>query len=239
MSRMRRGSSGARSTHLVTDGDVALLRALAHQRSLVAASRDVGVSRDRAVYRIARLARAFGGPVVRATRGGAGHGTTTLTPLGDRIVRSGFDSVELLDARPRRPNTAPNLLRGVYRRARYPEVRVGRSLRLRVAFPGRDGETVGVVLDPEAVVVARRRFPSSARNVLEGTIERVPRDGAGGEVTLVVRCRAVRLRVAVTEETVRLLRLRPGGRVVLYVKATALRPVAAVGRGTTRGSLRS
>ncbi len=225
MSRMRRGSSGARSAHLVTDGDVALLRALARERSLVAASRDVGVSRDRAVYRIARLARAFGGPVVRATRGGAGHGGTTLTPLGDRIVRGGFDSVELLDARPRRPSPAPNLLRGVYRRAPYPEVRVGRALRLRVAFPARDGEVVGLLLDPEAVVVARRRFASSARNVLDGRIAGVRRNGAAGEVTLVVRSGAVRLRVAVTEETVRLLRLRPGGRVVLYVKATALRRV--------------
>ena len=239
MTEMPRGTTRPPRSHLVTDGDVALLRALARDGSLVAASRSVGVSRDRAVYRIARLARAFGGSVVRASRGGTGHGRSALTPLGDRIVRGGFDSVELLDARPRVPVASPNLLRGIYRRAPHPEVRIGRSLRLRVVFPGRDGETVGVVLDPEAIVVALRRFPSSARNVLEGTIVTVHRDGAGGEATLVVRCAGVRLKVAVTEETVRLLRLRPGGRVVLYVKATALRPVAAVGRAPTRGFLRS
>jgi len=230
---------GRRRAHLVTDGDVALLRAVVRRRSLVGASREVGVSRDRAVYRIARLARAFGGPVVRATRGGTSHGGTELTALGDRIVRGGFDSVELLDTRPRLPSTPRNVLRGVYRADPEPEVRVGRTLRLRVAFAARDGETVGLVLDPEAVVVARRRFPSSARNVLEGRLLGLRRDRAGSAVTLSVRSGGVPIRVAVTEATVRLLRLRPGTRVVLYLKATALRPVAAPSAGTTRGSLRS
>jgi molybdate transport system regulatory protein len=216
-------------TNLVTNTDVALLRALGRERSLVGASRRVGITRDRAVYRIARLARAFGGPVVESVRGGAGHGGTVLTALGDRIVRGGFDSVELLNAHPVTPFAAPNLLHGVYRRAPAPEVRVGRSLRLRVAFRAEDGEAVSVLLDPEAVVVARRRFPSSARNVLAGTVEAVRRGPGELDVTLVVRCSGLPLRVAMTDEPVRELGLRPGVPVALYVKATALRRVGEGG----------
>ncbi|HKN06366.1 MAG TPA: TOBE domain-containing protein [Thermoplasmata archaeon] len=227
-----------RRASTVTNTDVALLRSLVQERSIVSASRRVGISRDRAVYRIARLERAFGGPVVRGVRGGTGHGGTTLTSLGDRIVRGGFDSVELLDARPVTPLTSPNLLRGVYRRTPTPEVRVGRSLHLRVAFPAEDGETVSVLLDPEAVVVARRRFPSSARNVLRATVEQVRSERGDLGVTLSVRCSGARLRIAMTEEPVRQLGLRPGVTVWLYVKATALR---RVGEGVlaSRGSLPS
>lgn len=223
---------------VVSSVDVALLRALSQERSLVGASRRVGISRDRAVYRIARLARAFGGPVVESVRGGAGHGGTVLTPLGDRVVRGGFDSVELLDARPVTPLAAPNLLHGVYRNAPAPEVRVGRTLRLRVAFAAEDGSAVALLLDPEAVVVARRRFASSARNVLPGVVERLERGVGDLEVMLVVRCMDTRLRVALTEEPVRQLGLRPGVPVWLYVKATALRRVSE-GASPSPGSPRS
>ena len=88
----------ARRTNVVTSTDVALLRSLAQDRSIAGASRRVGISRDRAVYRVERLERAFGGPVVVGVRGGSGHGGSTLTALGDRIVWGGLDSVELLDA---------------------------------------------------------------------------------------------------------------------------------------------
>jgi molybdate transport system regulatory protein len=211
----------------VTSTDVELLRSLAGERSVVAASRRVGISRDRAVYRIERLERAFGGPVVRSVRGGRGHGGTRLTALGDRIVRGGFDSVELLDGHPLTPLSTPNLLTGVYERSPVPAVRVGRALRLRVAFAADDGEAVSVLLDPESVVVARRRFPSSARNVLRGSVETVRREAGGLGVTLVVRCSGVPLRVALTEEPLRSLGLRPGSTAWLYVKATALRRVGS------------
>ena len=209
----------------VTSTDLALLRSLAQERSLAGASRRLGISRDRAVYRVERLERAFGGAVVHAVRGGSGHGGSTLTPLGDRIVRGGFDSVELLDAHPLTPLSKPNLLHGVYHRAPRPEVWVGRALRLRVAFDARDGEPVSLLLDPESVVVARRRFPSSARNILRGTVEAVRHDTGALGRTLWVRCAGARLGVAITEEPVRQLDLRPGVSVWLYVKATALRRV--------------
>ena len=216
--------------NLVTSTDVALLRSVAKERSIVAASRRVGISRDRAVYRVERLARAFGGPVVVSARGGAAHGGSTLTPLGDRIVRGGFDSVEMIDAHPMALLSVPNLLHGVYQLGPNPEVRVGRSLRLRVAFAAPDGERVAVLLDPEAVLVARHRFPSSARNILRGTVEAVHRDRNSLARTLVVRCSGERVRVAVTEEPVRQLGLRPGTAVWLYVKATALRRVGETPR---------
>ena len=216
-----------RRGNMVTSTDVALLRSLARERSIAGASRRLGISRDRAVYRISRLAEAFGGPVVRGVRGGAGHGGTTLTALGDRIAHGGFDSVELLDARPVTPLPAPNLLHGVYRSSPHPEVRVGATLRLRVAFPADDGERVSLLLEPETVVVARRRFPSSARNVIPATVVSVTPSEEHLELTVLVRTAGGRLRVAMTEEPVRQLGLRPGTPVFLYVKATALRRVSA------------
>jgi molybdate transport repressor ModE-like protein/molybdopterin-binding protein len=214
---------------VITSTDVALLRALARERSLVGASRRVGISRDRAVYRIARLRRAFGEPVVRAARGGAGHGGTVLTALGDRLARGGYASLDLLGGRPVPVLGAPNVLRGVYRGGPVPAVETGGGLRLRVAFPADDGAPVAVVLDPEAVVVARRRFPSSARNVLRGVVQGLRRGRADLGLTLLVRCAGDRLRVAVTDEPVRQLRLRRGTPVWLYVKATAVRRVEGGG----------
>jgi len=222
----------------VTDTDVALLRSLERERSVVAASREVGISRDRATYRLGRLERAFGGPVVQSVRGGRGHGGTRLTPLGDRIVREGFDSIELLDAQPVAPLSRPNLVRGVYRRRPEPAVELEGGFALRVAFDAEDGETVGVLLDPEAVLVARARFPSSARNVLVGTVDSVRTGPPPIGRTVVVRVGTTRLRASVTAEPVRQLHLRPGARVWLYVKATALRRVGGP-VAPTRGSPRS
>jgi molybdate transport repressor ModE-like protein/molybdopterin-binding protein len=223
----------------VTDTDVALLRTLARERSVVAASRSVGISRDRATYRLARLAEAFGGPVVESVRGGRGHGETRLTALGDRVIRQGFDSVELLDARPLAPPSRSNLLHGTYRRDPAPEVTMGKGLQLRVAFPAEDGERVSVLIDPEAILVARQKFPSSARNVFPAMIEQVVPGAGSLGWTLVARAGSTRLRIAVTEEPVHQLALAPGARVWLYVKATAVRRVGPGRAAPTRGSPRS
>jgi len=215
----------------ITDTDVALLRTLAREHSVVAASRSIGISRDRAVYRLARLGVAFGGPVVTSVRGGTHHGGTRLTALGDRIVRRGFDSVELFDARPLAPRAPSNHVRGVYHRLPEPQVDLGRGVRLRVAFAAGEGEPVTVVLDPESILIARANFPSSARNVLRATVEGVhPGVGPAGS-SLVARVGAFRVHVAVTAESVRAMHLSKGARVWLYVKATALR---VVGRTTAR-----
>ncbi len=210
----------------VSDLDVALLREVGRHANVVAAARTLGISRDRAVYRIARLARAFGGPVVVAERGGRGHGESRLTPLGDRVAQGGFDALELLSARPAEPVGRPNLLTGTYRAGPPPSVDVGRRLALRVAFAAKDGAQVSVLLDPESVLLARGRFPSSARNVLPGVVERDAPGPGPEERTAVVRVGDARLRVALTPETVERLGLARGRRVFLYVKATALRRVA-------------
>ncbi|HXW67002.1 MAG TPA: TOBE domain-containing protein [Thermoplasmata archaeon] len=209
----------------VSSTDIALLRSIGEERSVVAASHRVGVSRDLAVYRLERLARAFGGPVARGRRGGPEHGRTTLTPLGERIARGGFEVVELLDARPTGSLARPNLLAGTYRAGPPPEVTIGPALTLKVAFRAAEGERIRVALDPEAIVVARRRFPSSARNVVAARIVSIgPAAGASGR-TLAVRLGGTRVRVALTGETVRELALSAGVRVYLYIKATALRRV--------------
>jgi molybdate transport repressor ModE-like protein/molybdopterin-binding protein len=223
-------------TRRVTDLDVALLRSLEVERSVVAASRSVGISRDRATYRLARLREAFGGPVVHSERGGRSHGGTHLTPLGDRIVRGGFDTVELLDARlPSTRLSRPNLLRGIYHASPAPQVDLGHGLRLRVAFRADEGEAVHLLLDPESVLVARGRFPSSARNLLRAVVERTVRPPGALGTTLRVRVGHHRLRVAVTDEPIRQLHLRAGAHVWLYVKATAVRRVAGPAPPPGRG----
>ncbi len=233
---------------VVRSSDVALLRAIAGERSVVRASRRVGMSRDRAVYRLHRLARAFGGPVVAGVRGGSEHGASLLTPLGDRIVRGGFGAVELLDAGTAASISRPNLLHGTYRRRPSPRVDLGEGVELRVAFPAEDGAPVTLLLDPEAILVARRRFPTSARNRLRATVERCTAGPGALERTLLARAGPLRLRVAVTEEPVRQLGLRRGATVWLYVKATSLRRVGSPGtaarsrrarRRASRGPLRS
>jgi len=222
-----------RRSNVITDRDIALLRSVGQRRSVVAASREVGISRDRAVYRLGRLARALGAPLVTSGRGGRSHGASRLTELGRRVARDGFDSVELHAMRSAPLVAPPNRLHGVYHRTPQPEVEVPGGLRLRVAFEAKDGEAVDLALDPESVLVARRKFASSARNVLPASVESVRAAGGIGR-TLVLQVGAVRLRAAVTEEPVRQLGLARGAKVVLYVKATALRRVVP-----TRGPLRS
>ncbi|MGA8543224.1 MAG: TOBE domain-containing protein [Thermoplasmata archaeon] len=227
-----------RRANVVSDQDLSLLRSLDQSRSVVAASAHVGISRDRAVYRLQRLRDAVGGPVVTSERGGSGHGGTRLTDLGHRVARGGFNSVELVAARASAGLSAPNRLAGVYRHVPTPAIELGPRLRLRVAFDADEGERVALLLDPEAVLVARERFATSARNVLRGTVESIRPAGRLGR-TLVVRVGPVRVRAAVTPEPIRQLGLAPGTSVYVYVKATALRR-APGGRGRpTRGSPRS
>jgi len=219
-------------TPSVSSLDVELLGEVGSTGSVVRAARALGISRDRAVYHLARMSRAFGAPVVAAARGGPAHGQTLLTPLGDRIAHGGFDVLE--PPRRPRPAGAANVLRGQYRRGPPPTVDVGRGLRLVVAFPAEDGAPVRVVLDPEAIVVARGVFASSARNVVRGIVRAVRPSAEPLGRTLVVHVGATSIAVSIAAETVRALGLAPGRAVYLYVKATALRRVGAPSHGSPR-----
>jgi molybdate transport system regulatory protein len=203
----------------VTQLDLALLEALTTAPTLVAACRRLGITRDRGVYRLGRLARIAGGPVVRTEHGGRFGGGSRLTPRGHAVRRGGADAVALTTTDP-----APRswVLHGTYRRHPEPRVDLGRGLSLRVTFQAEEGETVFVAVDPEAVLLARRAFASSARNRFVGRVDHVSRRSpATREVA--VKVGAHRFRAAVTERSARELGLSPGRRVVLYVKATAVR----------------
>ena len=217
-----------RRTTYVGDDEEALLGAVAREGTLVGAARAAGMSRDRAVYRLRRLARALGGPLVVADRGGGGHGSSRLTALGLATLRGGHDAVGLGARGTPRGGFRTNVLVGRFGSAPVPHVVLGRGgPTLRVAFSAGEGERLGVALDPEAIVLARRPFPSSARNVLEAFVLGRPTASGPGEATVVLRCAGHRLRVRVTPETVAELGLLPGARTFLLVKATALRPLRA------------
>jgi molybdopterin-binding protein/molybdate transport repressor ModE-like protein len=205
----------------LTPVDVRLLGELAREANLVHAARAIGVGRDRAIYRLERLARLFGGAVAVGRRGGPTPGATRLTPLGRRLLRG---------ASGLRPGA--NRWSGIYRRVPSPRVIVGPNAELEVAFRGRDGGRATVEVDPEAFVVARRPVDLSARNALGATVERVQRH-PDGRALLTARWGGRRVRVALTGGSVDRLRLAPGVRVYLYVKAVAVR------RGPSPGSLRS
>ena len=103
-----------------------------------------------------------------------------------------------------------------------------------MAFHAEEGERVTVLVDPESILVARGKFPSSARNVFRGTVEDLRRSADPIELTVVIRAGSALFRVTVTEESVRQLRLVRGAPVWLYVKATALRRVGRAPAGTSR-----
>ncbi|MCI4320779.1 MAG: TOBE domain-containing protein [Thermoplasmata archaeon] len=212
---------------VVTPLDVELLVAVERSGSVVAAARSIGISRDRAVYRLERLRRRMSGPVVAAQRGGADGGRTGLTRRGRSVVSGGSEAVAWPS--PGRPPRHQGFV-GTFRRDPEPRVVARDGFAAAVAFAARDGERVAVRIDPESIVVLLHPTRSSARNAWEGTVERVrapPARDRSGRRELLVRVGPRRLTVALTNESVRALRLVPGRRVTLLAKATAVRRVGA------------
>lgn len=209
--------------HWLTPMDVRLLARLSTTPNLVHAARSLGIPRDRAVYRLARLRRLYRAPVVRARRGGATPGETRLTALGRRLLggRSGA-----------RPDREVNRFSGVYRGGRPPKVDLGDGRELEVSFGGRTGALVEVVVDAGSIIVARRPAVLSARNALVATVQSTRAHGPQ-RAELRALWKGLSVRVGITPGSIRRLGLEPGTRVYLYVKAVSVRRVA------TRGSLRS
>lgn len=202
--------TGARARWL-TPLDVQLLARLDAEPNLVRAARGLGIGRDRAVYRLARLRRLYGGAVARGQRGGHEPGSTRLTRLGRRLL-----------GRERGDRPGSNHWTGVYRAFPTPRVVIDRSSELEVAFRARDGGTVRVAVDPEAILVGRRRVALSARNVLPARVERST-ISSNGTASITARWNSRTVRVALTAGSVRRLGLTPGRRTFLYVKAVAVR----------------
>lgn len=210
------------SERWLTPVDVRLLTELAREPNLVHAARSLGIGRDRAVYRLARLRRLYGGPVAQGQRGGKAAGTTLLTPLGRRLLG---------ESAPRR---AQNRWSGEYRTGPPPHVALRGGAALEVSFRGRSGESVEVEVDPASIVVSLRPMDSSARNVLPVVVSSVrPRGRLQTEV--VGAWHGIPIKVVVTPRSVERLRLAPGRAAFLHVKAPSVRRVTAEPRVVTNG----
>jgi molybdopterin-binding protein len=212
--------------------DLRLLAELESDPNLVRACARLGISRDRGIYRLQRLSAGGTGPLVRTMRGGRGAGSTTVTAAGRELLARARGPVLRVGAARAEPPAA-TILQGVWRGGRAPGLRLANGQILHAAFDAPPGATVDVAIDPEVVLVARRTFPTSARNVLAGTVITIRGEGPAARL-LEVDVNGVQLRAGVTAESVRRLGLRPGARVVLYLKAVAVRPLAIRPRAAVR-----
>ncbi len=206
----------------VTPTDLELLSALEATGSIVEACVRISITRDTGMYRLRRLGRALGVPVVASVRGGAARGGTTLTEAGRRLLLQGAGPLRPMPRSPVRHPVAVNVLRGTWRSSPQPRVSLGGGISLFVTFEAREGEAVEIAVEPEAVVVARSRFRSSARNVLAGTIESVRGVDAMRDLLHVRLGKRMELDAVVTPRSQASLRLRPGAKVFLYLKASAV-----------------
>lgn len=199
----------------LTPTDRRLLRALAREPNLVHAARRLGIGRDRAVYRLRRLRRLYGRPIATGHPGGAGRaGATVLTAFGRRLAHGSAAAA---------PRPSQSWV-GVYCAGSPPTVTFGAGAALVVAFRAADRAKVRVAVEPETILVAGRRFDSSARNVLSVVVARITRRPGGGRL-LHARWGGRTIRAAITDESVARLGIAPGRRVLLYLKAVSVRRI--------------
>jgi molybdopterin-binding protein/molybdate transport repressor ModE-like protein len=207
---------------IVTPSDVALLAALSQQPNLAQACRQLGMTRDRGMYRLRRMEAAVGAPVVRTHRGGLRSGATELTARGRALLRQGVAPLERVG---RLETPGWIVLEGTWRGGPEPSVLLRGGLVLRVSFTAAPGSQVVLAIDPESILVARKAFPTSARNVVRGRISSITEEPPDRQLLSVEGGRD-RLEAVVTHEAVRDLGLKVGTSVVLYIKATAIHLLA-------------
>ena len=195
----------------VTPLDQRLLTELDRTPNVVRAAQVLGISRDRAVYRLQRLARLYGRPATLGRRGGGGVGATTLTPFGRSLLHAGAG---------RRPGT--NRWAGRYRARPSPHIDLGPGRRLEVAFRAKPDTLVTVEVEPESFLIARGTFESSARNVLPARLTDL-RSLRSGRVEVRADWNGTPIRATLTPGSVRRLGLAPGRRAYFYLKAVAVR----------------
>ena len=211
---------------VLTQVDLDLLRAISTERTVVGACARVGVSRDVGTYRLRRMTRGLGRPIVVGHRGGRDAGTTRLTAAGRRLLEDGVPGGPVRPGSVVAHRAAPPTFGGRWHALPAPWVGVGETLRLFVTFAAEEGALVRVSVPPDAVLLARRRFPASARNVLSGVVRRVRSTGPGtGSAQRIVEVDVggLTLGAALTPDAIRQLGVRPGRRLVAYIKASAVR----------------
>lgn len=212
---------------LLTPLDLELLRALSETPNLIEACRRLSLSRDRGIYRLRRLGRLLHARVVVTRKGGSTGGETRLTRFGTQLLLRDVGPLDLIASRSKGRPAQATFLRGTWHRTPSPHVVLPDSLVLQVGFGAREGEAVRMAIGPESALVALRRFPSSARNVLHGEVESI-RHLDGVRVQMRVRVgAATAISVVLTRASATKLRLRRGSRVYLYIKATAIRKYGA------------
>lgn len=218
-------TSQARRESIVRPQDVALLATLSREPNLVKACATLGISRDRGFYALERMGRIAGGPVVSTRRGGDG-GSTTLTSRGRTLLGAGVGASDLTSSH------QSTVLEGTWHARPAPHVTLPDGPDLFVSFQAEEGGAVTISVDPEAVIVARKHYPTSARNVLRGRVHGLHRDkGVWNLEALVGNHTFV---VALTAESVKILRLRRGVTAWLYLKATAIHRLGGPDPGRAR-----
>ena len=197
--------------------DLALLRAIADTGSVAAAARRLGIGRDRAVYRLDRFRSVTGGAAVQSRRGGRGHGASRLTSRARRVLVARSTPA---------PTAAVTRVRGRFEGGPEPVIRLPDGQRLYVGFRARPGAMVEAMVPAESIVLAPRPIATSARNRLSARVARLSPKGPG-LLLAELQAAGTRWTVALTAASVHALRLAPGRRCYLLVKATAARRVAA------------
>jgi len=100
-------------------------------------------------------------------------------------------------------------------------VDVGGRLLVIPYHPLPKGEPVTVGIPSDDIILSRERIANtSARNLLEGTVTQVVRDGP--EADVVTAC-GVDIKTRVTRQAVHALDLKPGAKVYLLIKASSCR----------------
>ena len=118
------------------------------------------------------------------------------------------------------PSTMHNLFSGrISSTDKGPRFDTG-EMHVWIADGSQSQESAYISMDPEDIIVSKRPFASSARNIFEGVITKIAEHG--GKVLLEVRSREI-FRVFVTPVSLEEMRLNVGSHVYLTFKATAVR----------------
>jgi molybdate transport system regulatory protein len=91
-------------------GKIALLKAIAEQRSIAGAARSLSMSYRRAWLLVDEMNRDLGSPVVETRVGGRGRGGARPTPLGEALVEE-FEEITKAAERGAQPGLARLLKR--------------------------------------------------------------------------------------------------------------------------------